>query len=545
MDFIQTLYIDKSKDPFDDTFGWAKPKYHLMAWVLSFLQINKLYKKVELYANSKAAKLLIDTLELPYNNVILRHDNLKLAHENLWALPKVFTYSLQDKPFLHLDGDVFLFDYFSDSLLKSELIAQNLENATDYYISTQKELITYLTYFPKYVKTEFDSQIPIKAVNAGILGGNNIQFIKEYSSDAFEYINRNIANMCSINVDRFNVFFEQHLFYCLAKEKNITINFLFKDIIKDNEYEHLGSFHEVPCKKSYLHLLGQYKRDEYTCVQMAAKLRDLYPEYYYKIVSICNQNNNSLKNKFYFHEKLDGKNDFQNLHKKANESYSKGIIKSDLNIIELDCAAFQNENNDLSLLNRIFNIYKDSPINLIDMNRFEKDFQIFSKKLLAIIQKNTKISEYYLYGRDLKSTNWFCEIFANDFELPNKIISRCEELSIIESEFDWAGMINKYKRVGVKYYSNLELSQGHFFNLVIPEVSENKFSLFDIDEIDKLILDHLTIPKSVTTLLVDMQCYIEDEVIQNHLETYNNLIIALIKQLVVKKAIKSITQPIE
>lgn len=77
-------------------------------------------------------------------------------------------------PFLHLDGDVFIFNQFADSLLNSKLIAQNIEEATDYYISIQKQLMDHFTYFPDCVKAEFDAQTPIKAINAGILGGHNI-----------------------------------------------------------------------------------------------------------------------------------------------------------------------------------------------------------------------------------------------------------------------------------------------------------------------------------------------------------------------------------
>lgn len=107
---------------------------------------------------------------------------------------------------------------------------------------------------------------PIKAVNAGILGGNNIAFIKEYTCVAFEYINKNAAKLLTVNVDMFNVFFEQHLFYALAKEKNISIGCLFEEIIEDNQYKHLSEFHEAPYSKSYFHLLGHYKRDKYTCL---------------------------------------------------------------------------------------------------------------------------------------------------------------------------------------------------------------------------------------------------------------------------------------
>jgi hypothetical protein len=540
VNFIQTLYIDKSKDIFNDGFGWSRPEFHLMGWALSSLQLNKLHKKVDIYANSGAAKILIDILGLPYAELHLEHDNLNLVNNRLWALPKIFTYSLQDKPFLHIDGDVFLFDQFSNSLLKSQLIAQNLENATFYYTSTQHELMENFTYFPKCVKVDFDSTIPIKGVNAGILGGNNISFIKEYTNEAFKYINRNVEHLSSINVDRFNVFFEQHLFYSLATERQIPINFLINDIINDNEYEHLGSFHEVPFHKNYLHLLGHFKRDEFTCLQMAAKLRELYPEYYYKIISIFKTKNIPLFHSFYINEKLESISDFQCLHKKAKECYRNGIDKINYRSYDHDTDKLYNELPDLSLLNQIFKTYIDNTDTKLDMVRFNDDFESFFEKLVVVLKVNTQISNYYFYGRDIFSVNWYFELFGCELDIYNKIISQSEEIKIIESEFDWAGMMNKYKRDGIKYYKDLEFQQGHFFNLIVPEVSNNKFSLYDIDELEKLILDHLVQPITVNNLLLEMQAYIEEDIVQNHIESYNNLILGLIKQLVVKKAIKPI-----
>jgi hypothetical protein len=191
MKLIQTLYLQPSKNPFKDSFGWTSPMYHLMGWTLSCLQLKKIYPKVEIYTNSSAAKLLIDTLELPYDKVNVTHDDLHLANENLWALPKIFTYSLQDTPFLHVDGDVFIFREFPIDLLNGMLIAQNLEEATEYYFSSQKELMKHFKYFPECVKNDFYSPQPIQAVNAGILGGNDLSFIHEYTNNAFEYIEQN------------------------------------------------------------------------------------------------------------------------------------------------------------------------------------------------------------------------------------------------------------------------------------------------------------------------------------------------------------------
>jgi len=261
MNFIQTFRYPAPINPFQASFGWFAPEYHLMSWALSCLQIKKIYGAVDLYASSNAAKLLVDVLELPYTNLHITHDHLYVADERLWALPKILTYSLQEKSFLHLDGDVFIFKPFSDTLLSGGLIAQNVEEATGYYTTTQRELIEHFSFFPVCVKDDFTSTVPIKAVNAGILGGSNVDFIKKYAYTAFEYIDKNKQHLSKINADRFNVFFEQHLFYSLAREKNLPISLLFNDIVNDNEYRHLGEFHEVPCSTSYLHLLGHFKRD--------------------------------------------------------------------------------------------------------------------------------------------------------------------------------------------------------------------------------------------------------------------------------------------
>lgn len=532
MKFIQTLFIDK--DPFKNSFGWAAPEYHLMSWVFSSLQLQKIYLNVELFANSRAAELLIDILDLPYSKVNITHDNLKLANDNLWALPKVFTYSLQGEPFVHIDGDVFLFDQLPKALIKSELIAQNIEEATDYYMSTQKELMAEFTYFPPCVQNDFFSLVPIRAVNAGILGVNNISFIKEYTSLAFEYIARNLKHLSSIQVDRFNVFFEQHLFYSLAKEKNILIGVLFDDVINDNEYKYIGNIHEAPCCRRYFHLLGQFKKDEYTCRQMATKLLSTYPEYYYKIVSLFKEQNSSFLS---FYSKLDIRtsDDFLVYNKEACKNYCNTKENKSNNSTEIEEGQTVSE---MELLQTILEHYINEHDNSISLDDLQDDFKTFAASYQKILKNSGNDSLYWLYGRDLDAANWYCEIFGSEPNILNNIIVKCSEVNVVESEFDWAGLINKYTRIGVRYYDTLELAQGAFYNLFVPEIPGNKFSLFDLDETEKLILERLDTPLSINQLLLEMQDYAEEEVIRDHLEIFNTLILSLLKQLVVKKAIK-------
>ena len=127
MNFIQTLYLDKLKDPFKECFGWAAPEYHLMSWALSCLQLNKIYGNAALYASSSGAKLLVDILGLPYNDVHITHDEFYLPDKKLWALSKIHTYSLQNAPFVHLDGDVFIFLNFQNRYSAENLLRRILK----------------------------------------------------------------------------------------------------------------------------------------------------------------------------------------------------------------------------------------------------------------------------------------------------------------------------------------------------------------------------------------------------------------------------------
>ena len=105
------------------------------------------------------------------------------------------------------------------------------------------------------------------------------------------YIHKNADRLKRINVNGFNVFYEQHLFYALSREEGLPVKVLIEDVIEDRGYKNLADFHDVPFNRCYLHLLGDFKRDEFTCHQMAAKLRELFPDYYERIISLFHDKN--------------------------------------------------------------------------------------------------------------------------------------------------------------------------------------------------------------------------------------------------------------
>ena len=506
MNIIQTLHINSIKDPFRDSFGWAAPEYHLMGWALSCLQFQKIYGGVTLFANSKAAHLLIDHLQLPYTEVNLALDKLTLIHPDLWALPKIYTYSLQEQPFLHIDGDVFLFSPLNSDLFKGELIAQNVEVATEnYYLRTQKELIQNFSFFPACVKEDFESGIPINAVNAGILGGHNIKFFRDYAALAFDYVNKNSKEMNLINVNNFNVFLEQHLFYSFSKEKGIPVSVLFEGIVEDRGYKNMGDFHEVPFNRTYLHLLGHYKRDGFTCIQMADKLKELYPDYYERIVSLFHKKNIRLSPSGF-------NNEPNSALKEINEE----------------------NNSHLRLLRLVVDNYSPES----DKELFKRDFEEFYSQLINILTE--KKDTGFLYERDIAARHWYRNLFADTSCIKSQRIVRSRETEIIESSFNWAGLFNKLYRSGTDYYSGLKADKGQFYNLIIYEATDNGFLLYDMDEIDYTLFQLLSNPLSMNEILIEMQNYFEDDVLQNHYELYENLILSSIKQLVIKKTIQPV-----
>ena len=211
-----------------------------------------------MYCDNSSKKILIDILQLPYDNVICNLDKLNTYHSQLWALPKIYAYSQQKSPFLHVDGDVFVWQKFDENLLTSNLIAQNVEAATIYYDTIMKSLESSLIYFPNEIIVERKQRNPILAYNAGIFGGKDINFFREYTKKAFEFVDKNNMNLSKIDVTNFNIFFEQYLFYCLAKSKKKIVNVLIPEIIGDNQYKAFGDFSRVPYEKKYLHLIETY-----------------------------------------------------------------------------------------------------------------------------------------------------------------------------------------------------------------------------------------------------------------------------------------------
>ncbi|OXG09134.1 hypothetical protein BC749_10348 [Flavobacterium araucananum] len=268
--------------------GWFDKKYNYMSWALSCLQFKKYYDKVELVTDALGYDLLINKLELPYTKVDVSLDVLNDYHPDLWALGKIYAYSIQDEPFIHADGDIFIYKKFEESFEKSALISQNLEKGFDYYDQVFTSIKENFDYVPDYLYESQSKNNQIIAVNAGLLGGSSLDFMKEYTAEAFRFVDNNTANLDKINIGMFNTVFEQFLFHSIAEKKEIDVSYYLSNV--NHVFDGLADFTALPNKGAYIHTVGIYKRVKYICDLLAHRLLTDYPEYYYKIMTLIRTN---------------------------------------------------------------------------------------------------------------------------------------------------------------------------------------------------------------------------------------------------------------
>ena len=528
MRIVQSAWACNQPNLLTTNSGWLAPEYNLMGWALSCLQLKQYHKDVILYSDSVSAKILIDTLQLPYSEVVCNLDVLNTYHPQLWALPKIYTYSQQEKPFLHVDGDVFIWKKFDDDLLKSNLIAQNVESATKYYEKIMQSLESSLTYFPQEIIVERELKNPILAYNAGIFGGTDISFFKEYTGKAFEFVDKNIANLSKINVTNFNIFFEQYLFYCLIKKNKLNVGVLIPEIIGDNQYKGFGDFARVPYEKHYLHLLGVYKKREFICKQMANRLRQDYPLYYYRIIELFKKQKTPLFKDYYYFLHDYSQKELISRYMRLKENY----LTNNIGKINLDNKLQLPEN---ITVNRLIKINKEVLLDKMQL----KDLALFCRKINLIIKdKFSLISKDYLYARDSNANLYFQNLFDDVKNIYHKKIVADDSVKVLESKYEWSSFFEKKDNNKLNINSKPDKKAATIYTLVTPECDREGFSITTVDSLDIILLEILKETKTIHELLTELKAYFdEDELNKSQIE-FEALIFGRIKMGIHVKSIR-------
>lgn len=442
--FIQTLYLNEKTNPYKDSCGWVAPEFHLMSWALSCLQLKRIYGNINLFCNDAAADLLLDDLQLPYNEINTDLNNLSIPDDKLKILPKVFTCSNQTMPFLNIDNDVFVFSKFPPYLLEYKLILEN----------------------------------------PGMAGGHSYRFFK----------------------------------------KNHDAAYLYADNLLNDPEKNSADFNGTT--QGYLHLSTETKKDLPTCLAMAAKLCELYPEYYYKIINLFKKKKIEIFTEFYNSKNIDTKADIAVLTEKSRFAFFKNVY------LEKDSAVLKKRTRKhviQKLEDFVTEIFSDKlPESL------NEDFENFKTALLSL-ENTFKISEFYLYGKSLEFQNLF-SIFKS-CNPRNILLTRILGINIITTSYNYGGILAKKARCGVDYYNKLDVrKKGTYYNLVIPDAFFGCI-IYDINEEEKHILELLQKPMTATEIFENMKDIFEEEVLKDCRQECEKYVFSILQSLICKRAL--------
>lgn len=148
--------------------NWPHPDIHKWSWKASLELLKKQFSEVVLYTDSYGSKLFED---FNFSDILVSFDSS--YPKELWGIAKLETQALQVKPFVHVDGDFYLFN-FPDEARKSKVVVQSKEyRIGKAYDNSYKFLRKHNLCEP------FMSNL---LYNAGFIGGNDVSKLHQYST---------------------------------------------------------------------------------------------------------------------------------------------------------------------------------------------------------------------------------------------------------------------------------------------------------------------------------------------------------------------------
>lgn len=268
--------------------GWCNKMFHYMSCAFSCLKLAERYP-VELITDRRGKDIFMDKIGLPFQTV---KDDLEPIDypTDLWAIAKIIAYDLQAEPFLHVDNDVYIWSEFPEQITKSNLAVQSIEKNYAHNTLYAEDIIGKFNYLPEALLEQKRNHPEIDSINAGIIGGNNLSFIHDYAREAIRFIEQNLNHLNTLaNIQGFNLIFEQCLFYSMARQRGEDIACLLNEKM-NLEYRELVRFWDVPRFRTYIHAISTYKEHYVIGEQMAQRLWQEYPAYFYRIQHLIEKN---------------------------------------------------------------------------------------------------------------------------------------------------------------------------------------------------------------------------------------------------------------
>jgi len=243
------------------------PDYHsfLRSWVLSASLASRHYRLV-LVTDAIFAQVA-RKLQLPFSLIDECLDE-KLSKMNflLWCSPKfVGVERHANSSFVHLDEDVYLWKPLPERLFKERVFGQNKEDLRFFFYRYAEFTVSL------WVKPEnWTIQSPY-AVNAGVLGGCDVEFWQFFVRSYFDLVSqlRRLNPLHGSIPDSMACMAEQYYLAWLCQRHDVPIGFLFDENDGRDKITELG----------YTHLIGPAKNNPENLQRLESRVSADYPEF--------------------------------------------------------------------------------------------------------------------------------------------------------------------------------------------------------------------------------------------------------------------------
>ena len=263
---------------------WTSVEHHFYSWVLSLETARRHYPDTVLYTDDFGASLLIDCLGLSFAKVSTELNGLADMDAGWWAAGKLYAYSRQTKPFVHIDSDVYCWKQLPAAIEDAPVFAQNPErvvlgrscyNPVSLENALHKRNDTWLPPEWEFYRRQGVSQY---ALCCGILGGQDTEFLRHYARQALRMIeytpNREALKTFPEKVGQ-TILIEQYLLAaCIENGGHAEkVQCLFRS-------QRAAYRPEESQEKGYTHLLADAKRNIQVNARLKERVRVDYPKYY-------------------------------------------------------------------------------------------------------------------------------------------------------------------------------------------------------------------------------------------------------------------------
>ena len=218
---------------------WSAPRFmsmdHRIILAVSVLLAQQHYSQIEMVTDNQGAKLF-EALQLPFTSIRTDLEGFDMS-PSAWAAGKMKVYALQEGPFAHIDQDVFLFKPLPQKIVDAPIFAQSYESRSLYGVSLPR--------LPGPHRKRFvTGDEDWACYNAGILGGRDIEFLRDYALQG-------LAAMRELgSIDPWTMtIYEQAWLARHARDCGKKVTTLF-DHNNPQEAEALGYCHLMQCKES-------------------------------------------------------------------------------------------------------------------------------------------------------------------------------------------------------------------------------------------------------------------------------------------------------